>query len=434
MGNDERCRVHERMALKRSAPEFFIENDFYSAFHVIHKPKYCNRARRYAKEFLQAFGRTKAQFGNFEHILQFFQVRVFVMPHDHEKMPLPIFIPQKKIFGGMAGHIWRKLFRFLTGKNRRVVKALIGNSVGLEELIDIHGKEYSKSAIIKGFMALERKHNLADLYASFEGRCPALAASSVQKIDLKLDRNLLAGFVTADMPKIAKDYDAIHKGDAENVVRNGQLLDGESRLFHRKTLPASPLFEFHVARKFMRIHDDATDDPGTYPPHPPGEEIGGYRLDQRTAQMAPHEWGLNDRLVLDEYRDQGFGSVLMAAVESFVQNRADLAAAPQKLTANVAQPSVLLLFLNKGFVAQSEEDQKRIDMVLSADPSLELDYAVVKRENGKWEPQKYKDLYIFQKGTDLKSEVNAFRINLEKKFSPKKSLVDEHVENTRRQF
>lgn len=285
---------------------------------------------------------------------------------------------------------------------------------------------------------MERKHDLAELYHVYEGRSPPLGSSAVQKVDVKIGKKLLVNLATGDMPKVAKDYDAVNKGDVENTVKNGPWGDGESRIIHHATHPQNQSTVFSVTKSFRRMHDDVSDDAGTYPPHPAGEEsesiffefhngtteIGGYRLDRGMAQTARYEWALNDRLVLDEYREQGFGGALMAAAESFVQSRADLEATPQKLTANVAQPSVLLMFLNKGFVPQNEEDQKCIDMVLSADPGLELDYAVVKRENEKWEPQKYKDPYVFRKGTALKSEVNALRINLEKAFQPNTSAVD----------
>lgn len=290
-------------------------------------------------------------------------------------------------------------------------------------------------------MAPERKHDLAGLYQLYDGCCPPLSFSAVQKIDLKLEKKSLMDLVTGDMPKIAKDYGAIHKGDAQNAGERGPWGDNESRIIHQETSPQNQSISFSVRKSFRRMHDDVSDDAGTYPPHPAGEEsesiffelhdgtteIGGYRLDRGMSQTARHEWALNDRLVLDEYREQGFGGALMAAAESFVQSMADLQAVPQKLTANVGQPSVLVMFLNKGFVAESEEDQKRIDMVLSADPSLELDYAVVKRENEEWEPQKYKDPYVFKKGTVLKSEVNALRINLEKTFQPNPSVVDTDV-------
>lgn len=62
-------------------------------------------------------------------------------------------------------------------------------------------------------MAFERKHHLTDLYQLYEGRSPPRVSSAVQKVDLKLDRNLLIDFVTGDMHKIATDYDTIHKGD-----------------------------------------------------------------------------------------------------------------------------------------------------------------------------------------------------------------------------
>jgi GNAT superfamily N-acetyltransferase len=177
-------------------------------------------------------------------------------------------------------------------------------------------------------------------------------------------------------------------------------------------------------------------DSGTYPPHPAGEEsesiffelydnkteIGGYRLDRGMEMINRNQWALNDRLVLDEYRDQGFGAALMIATESFLQSQADLQQSPQKLTANVGQPSVLLMLLNNGFIASSPEDQKRVDRVLRGDLDLELDYAVV-NEEGVLSPEIFKDLYCFEKGTFPKTEINALRINLEKNFEPKITQV-----------
>ena len=120
----------------------------------------------------------------------------------------------------------------------------------------------------------------------------------------------------------------------------------------------------------------------------------------------------------------------MVAADSFVQSQADLQETPQKITANVGQPSVLLVLLNKGFQAATPEDQQRIDMLITAHPDLELDYAVIKNDDGSLEPETAKDLYCFQKGVTLKTEINVFRIKLVKEFSPQKTTVDDTVEET----
>lgn len=286
-------------------------------------------------------------------------------------------------------------------------------------------------------MTLERKYNIGALYEQYAGRMPntGLDKPSASKIDLKLDKTLLAGFVS-DMPSIAKNYADVSKGDPKNFVRNGRFVDGESREIHRAMFETSPSVRFSVTKNFSRMHDDVVMDTGTYPAHPAGEEsesvffelydndteIGGYRLDRGMETTNRNQWALNDRMVLDEYRDQGFGGALMIATESFLQSQADLLQSPQKLTANVGQPSVLLMLLNKDFTASSPEDQKRIDRVLAADPELELDYAVV-NEEGTLTPEIFKDLYCFEKGTLPKTEVNALRINLEKNFKPKITQV-----------
>ena len=293
-------------------------------------------------------------------------------------------------------------------------------------------------------MALERKYNLDDLYEHYAGRCPPRNVSAVEKVDLKLDKTALVRLATDDMGNIVKDYDAALKRDPKNEKRAATMLDSESRKLHTASLTENPQIRFNVIKSYALMHDDLVDDAGVYPPRRPGEEIesiifelnsgeeeiGGYRLD-RDLNPNSNAWALNDRLVLDKYRDQGFGSVLYSATESFVQQYADLHKTPQKLTANVAQPSVLVMLLNKGFVGSTEEDQRRIDMVLTAHPDLGLDYAVVKREHDQWVPQTHKDPYVFLQDTALKSEVNALRINLEKTFEPKVSPVDNTIRATR---
>lgn len=295
-------------------------------------------------------------------------------------------------------------------------------------------------------MALDRKYNTGALFELYVGRMPNVAPGdkpAVSKIDLRLNKKVLTQ-LASDMPKVAQNYAGVIKGDPQNLVRNGQMVDGESREIHRAVLETNPAVRFSVTKSFSRVHDDAPTDwiSGTYPPHPAGEEsesivfelhdnyteIGGYRLDRGMEFAKRNEWALNDRAVLEEYRGQGLGAALMTATEAFVQNQADFEQSTQKLTANVGQPKVLLMFLNKGFTASSEEDQKRIDRILAADPNLELDYAVVKEKDGSLRPEKFKDLYCFENGIPLKTEVSALRINLEKNFKPKLSKVDAATE------
>lgn len=296
-------------------------------------------------------------------------------------------------------------------------------------------------------MAIERKYDLGSLYELFEGRCPSLADQPhVQKVDLKLEKNELIHLAVDDMGKVVHLYDEVKKGDPRNSIRKNSFMTGEWRELHSARLSGNSRIHCVARKGFGRMNDNFPRGSGAYPPHYAGEEmesivfeifngeeeIGGYRLD-RDLTPNSNAWALNDRLVLDIYREQGFGAILFSAAESFVRNYADQDESPQKITASVGQPSVLLMMLNKGFSGSTEEDRRRIEMVLAGDPNLELDYAIIWveifDEAGKptgqfrWETETFKDPYVFTKSTVPKTEVNAFRINLEKVFEPKNTAV-----------
>lgn len=301
-------------------------------------------------------------------------------------------------------------------------------------------------------MALERQYNLDDLYSLYVGRMPNLTVEEELKVDLKLNKGALLNLACSHFGIIAKIYDKIRKGDKENHLgEQGIYSVWEAREILRSFLPGTKI-NFLAEKIYRSFNEDAENPSETWPPRSPGDgieslcfeinngidHIGSYRLDHNGEK---NEWLLADRLIPErKYRGQGIGSVLFAACEGFVRKYANDHCVAQKITANTAQPKVILMFLNKDFKAATPEDQRQIDLVLSADPSLELDYAQVYDEiweNGKkvvsteWQKQTFKDLYCFEKTALRKTEQRALRINLEKVFEPKQTGVDRTIQEVR---
>lgn len=293
-------------------------------------------------------------------------------------------------------------------------------------------------------MALERQHDINELYTLYDGRRPEEEASSVKKVDLGLNKMDLLKLVSTDTDKVVSACDSMKYGDSGNRTFGHKFKYGEMRELFGATLPSDPSISFHVSKDLWTRRKSTGPETGTYPPpglRPDGQSvvfelhkavdgpekfIGNYRLDSQDG-----DWSLNERFINEKYRDHGIGSVLFTATENFVQAYADVHG-PQKMIANTGQPRVLVMFLNRGFQAATPDDQRRIDRVLSGDESLELDYADLYDEvweegrvvGHEWKKQNYKDPYCFEKGLERKTEQAALRINLVKSFEPRETAVD----------
>lgn len=300
-------------------------------------------------------------------------------------------------------------------------------------------------------MSLELKYRLDDLYALFAGRCPPQREPKEPREDLKLRKTDVLESMLRGMDRVVSEYDRIHKGDSRNGFRKGRAAEQEFRVYHIVPISKNPLVSYAITKKFFKVTEAGVE---FYPQRKLGEEFESVSFDlfQDTpdtedqidlwekigrAEIATfrmnhreNEWNLADRFIEEKYRQQGIASLLLLSAETFVQTYAKKTRIPQKIVINIGQPSVLLMFLNKGYKAQTEEDQQKIDKILRGDETLEFDYSLVQSRNedgslGEWTKNIWKDVYCFERGVLPKTELNAFRITLEKTFSPSRTEVDD---------
>jgi hypothetical protein len=155
-------------------------------------------------------------------------------------------------------------------------------------------------------------------------------------------------------------------------------------------------------------------------------KLGQYEIGTFTLEKSEKGWIVMHRDVQDMYKGQGAASVLLHAVEEFVQEQSNKSGETQEISISIGQPNVLSVFLSKGYEAATREDQRRIDMIMSGDESLVLDYSHTR--NGM--PLRHKDIYVFEKDVTERTEKNAFRVNLIKKVKPKSKVVGEIGKDT----
>lgn len=267
-----------------------------------------------------------------------------------------------------------------------------------------------------------------------------------EKIELGLNIDEAKRLLTEAMPFLAETYDAISEGDNANTKRPGVF---EENVFFAQKLPG----EINVtllATKCFRTTRDNNPDTGTYPWIAAGdkneylylhlmrgevtdetqkarreiigghEEVGSFYLWKRG-----NDWEITHREVGGKYREQGVGTLLLEAVNSFVQAHVDNNNAAEKLTVNLGQPSVLRFFTERGFTPRSGTDKRRAFEIENANPNLVTAFAEIKDVDlqgnltGKTHPETYKDPYVFEKHARGRTERDAYRLELERTFLPK---------------
>ncbi len=267
-----------------------------------------------------------------------------------------------------------------------------------------------------------------------------------EKIELGLDINEAKRLLTQVMPFLAKTYDSISEGNNDNTSRRGIF---EENVFYAQKLPGKMNVTL-LATKCFRTTRDNNPDTGTYPWINAGdkneylyfhlmrgevteetqkarreiigghEEVGSFYLWKRG-----NDWEITHREVGGKYREQGVGTLLLEAVNSFVQAHVDNNNDAEKLTVNLGQPSVLRFFTERGFTPRSGTDKKRAFEIENANPKLISAFAEVKdidlqgNLTGKTHLETYKDPYIFEKNKEGRTERDAYRLELERTFLPK---------------
>lgn len=76
------------------------------------------------------------------------------------------------------------------------------------------------------------------------------------------------------------------------------------------------------------------------------------------------------RLIGPKFRRQGFGNMMLGAIEEFVKKESKGSEKMLDLQMETSQLDVIFWLLNNGFVPDGEEEQEKLDKILSGDESL----------------------------------------------------------------
>ncbi len=79
-----------------------------------------------------------------------------------------------------------------------------------------------------------------------------------------------------------------------------------------------------------------------------------------------------DRMVESKFRKQGFGEMFLGCAEAFMKKTANERQQPVKTFAKMSQLNVIYWFWKNGYRPETEEDRRRLEMILAGDESLEL--------------------------------------------------------------
>ena len=293
---------------------------------------------------------------------------------------------------------------------------------------------------------VKRQHELSDVYAAFGERCPKELLEP-EKDESKENLNIDKKSLTTEMrdlgEKAAEDFDSIKKGHPSAVKRHTDEVSVESTVYQTQQSQGNSAISFSAEKRFRKENVKEGEIPFLVEPHKDEVEILVLNVDASDAGNRKQvgnidllhekngEWNLSDRFVDKRFRGQGMAKALLVGAESFVQKYADKTKTSQTVSLELSQPSVLVTFLNAGYTAETEEDQKRIDAMLSGASELYLSF--IERPDGGGRLD-FLDACCFDSGKvprsapdNERTPYNSYRIKLVKKFQPKNSAVDEGI-------
>ncbi len=291
-----------------------------------------------------------------------------------------------------------------------------------------------------------RQHELSDVYAAFGERAPR-ELFEPKKDQTKEDLNINKASLAAEMRilgiQAVEDFDSIKKGNPDAIKRNTDEVSVESTVYQIQQSQVNSAVSFSAQKRFRKENVKEGEIPFLVQPHKDEVEILVLSVDVSDTGSRKQvgnidllhekngEWNLSDRFVDKRFRGQGVAKSLLIGAESFVQKYADKTKTPQTAFLELSQPSVLVTFLNAGYTAATEEDQKRIDAMLSGAPELYLSF--IERPDGGGRLD-FLDACCFDSGKvprsapdNERTPYNSYRIKLVKKFQPKNSAVDEGI-------
>jgi hypothetical protein len=157
--------------------------------------------------------------------------------------------------------------------------------------------------------------------------------------------------------------------------------------------------------------------------------------------------GIVHRFIPPEYRKSGIGTEFTKGIESMVQRLADHTHQNHYATVKTAQPSVVLYFQGMGYVPADENQQERIQRMLSGGEGLFLApaYDTSEEDGNALIELSDRGLYCFEGSMDSvpvsrrlpltqaanEWDTDAFAVNLHKEFPPSQSSADVAMAQTR---
>jgi len=130
------------------------------------------------------------------------------------------------------------------------------------------------------------------------------------------------------------------------------------------------------------------------------------------------DWHFFHRMVDPGFRGNGFGSVIVKAMDSFVQGKADSSQKGMKTSLDVCQLDAFGIFLKNGYVPATEEDEELFERIVTGD-NVGLVSALAGKAQGKEKGFKVKNNPFFRDFVcvDLFNG-RQMDVNLEKGFGP----------------
>ncbi len=222
--------------------------------------------------------------------------------------------------------------------------------------------------------SIQKLPDFSEVHDLFQGRRPDLPEKevSIEQIEI-LDRTAAQSAMNAFAEEVYPKYRDVSEDDPSGTTRSH-----EEEQMTKTNVPLGEVVVDASVPLTMDVYKNFTNERGRR-----SESINFYLYkgsgdaqdfigNISVADRGEDGFDIIDRLVESKFRKQGLGKMFLNCAEAFVQKASTERQQPVKAFANMSQLNVIYWFWKNGYRPETDEDRRRLDMILTGHGDLEL--------------------------------------------------------------
>lgn len=264
-----------------------------------------------------------------------------------------------------------------------------------------------------------------EVYSLYDGRRPDSPEKEVpiEQIDVP-DRKSLQASINSYAEEIYQRYREVSEDDptGHTRVHEEEQMKKTNVLLGEKVVDASIPLTMNVYKNFTEERGRKSESINFYF-YKGAEDDQNFIGSISVADRGEDGLDIVDRMVESKFRKQGFGEMFLNCAESFMKKTSTERQQPVKAFAKMSQLDVIYWFWKNGYRPETDEDRRKLEMILAGHEDLELAerYFVFQKstpDRDKYFVKPDGEFALTPDGKRVINYNNAFRIKMIKMFEP----------------